>query len=132
MKNKLLILIGIFVFVQFGFSLSCFFPYYKIEDGTIMYYGGSNKVMLEKFDIETFEGLDRAFGKDKNHVYFTGKIIEKIDAKTFEIVSRYEPKPIPNSPWGIGCQTSYITEFKDKNGTYKLEDFQSGKLKLKE
>ena len=49
MKKKLLILLGMFVFFQFGFSLSCFFPYYKIEDGTIMYYGGSNKVMLEKF-----------------------------------------------------------------------------------
>ncbi len=86
---------------------------------------------MKNVNIETFKDLDGNFGKDKNHIYYTGKILKKIDAKTFEIVSNYIP--IPDDPvWGIGCQTSYITEFKDKNGTYKLEDIQSGKLKLEE
>ena len=131
MKKKLLILAGILVFFQFGFSLSCFFPHYEVKGDTVMFNGGSNKVMMGNVDIETFKDLDGIFGKDKNHVYYVGKILKNIDTKTFEIVSKYIP--IPDDPvWGIGCQTSYITEFKDRNGTYKLEDIQNGKLKLEE
>ena len=131
MKKKLLILAGILVFFQFGFSLSCFFPHYEVKGDTVMFNGGSNKVMMGNVDIETFKDLDGLFGKDKNHVYYTGKTLKNIDAETFETVSKYIP--IANDPiWGIGCQVSYIIEFKDKNGTYKLEDIQSGKLKLEE
>ena len=39
MKNKLLILAGLFMFFQFGFSLSCFFPYYSIDQGKVNYIG---------------------------------------------------------------------------------------------
>ena len=131
MKKKLLILAGMFIFFQFGFSLSCFFSHYELKDNTAIYNGLNEKVTMKNVNIETFKDLDGNFGKDKNHIYYTGKILKKIDAKTFEIVSNYIP--IPDDPvWGIGCQTSYITEFKDKNGTYKLEDIQSGKLKLEE
>ena len=129
MKKKLLILAGMLVFFQLGFSLKCFFPSYMLKDKAIIYHGLDGKVTIKNVDIETFEDLDGYFGKDKNHIYYDGKILENIDAKTFEVISKY--LPIANDPvWGIGCQTSYITEFKDKNGTYKLEDIQSGKLKL--
>ena len=131
MKKKLLILAGMLVFFQLGFSLSCFFSHYELKDKTVIYNGLDEKVTMKNVDIETFKDLDGNFGKDKNHIYYTGKILKNIDTKTFEIVSKYIP--IPDDPvWGIGCQTSYITEFKDKNGIYKLEDIQSGKLKLEE
>ena len=129
MKKKLLILAGMFIFFQFGFSLSCFFSHYELKDNTAIYNGLNEKVTMKNVNIETFKDLDGNFGKDKNHIYYTGKILKNIDTKTFEVVSKYIP--IPDDPvWGIGCQTSYITEFKDKNGVYKLEDIQSGKLKL--
>ena len=131
MKKKLLILAGMFIFFQFGFSLSCFFSHYELKDNTAIYNGLNEKVTMKNVNIETFKDLDGNFGKDKNHIYYTGKILKNIDTKTFEVVSKYIP--IPDDPvWGIGCQTSYITEFKDKNGTYKLEDIQNGKLKLEE
>ena len=129
MKKKLLILAGILVFFQLGFSLKCFFPSYVFKDKAVIYNGLDGKVTMENVDIETFEDLDGYFGKDKNHIYFDGKILKNIDVKTFEVTSNYIP--IANDPiWGIGCQTSYITEFKDKNGIYELEDIRSGKLKL--
>ena len=131
MKKKLLILAGMLVSFQLGFSLSCFFSHYELKDNIVIYNGLDEKVMMKNVDIETFKNLDGNFGKDKNHIYYRGKILKNIDSKTFEIVSKYIP--IPDDPvWGIGCQTSYITEFKDKNGIYKLEDIQSGKLKLEE
>ena len=129
MKKKLSILLGMLIFFQLGFSLSCFFSHYELKDNTAIYNGLNEKVTMENVDIETFEDLDGYFGKDKNHIYYDGKILKNIDVKTFEVISKY--LPIANDPiWGIGCQTSYITEFKDKNGIYKLEDIQSGKLKL--
>ena len=87
---------------------------------------------MEKVDFETFKELDKNLGKDKNHVYYEGKIIKDIDTETFEIISWYEPKPIEGSPWGLGCQYRYIEKFKDKNGTYELKDIRNGKLKLEE
>ncbi len=129
MKKKLLILIGIFAFFQFGLSLSCarILHYYEEKDGKIIYVG-EDQLVINKADIKTFQDLDGFFGADNNYIYYKGKKVNNIDVKTFEIVSWNELKPDPI--WGTGCQTSYITEFKDKNGTYKLEDIQNGKLKL--
>ena len=123
MKKKLLILAGLFMFFQFGFSLSCFFPHYSFAEKKVTYIGLGEKIDVDKADIETFKDLDGAFGIDKNNVYYLGKVLKKIDRQTFEVTARYIP--VPNDPvWGIGCQTSYITEFKDKNGVYKLEDIK--------
>ena len=128
MKNKLLILAGLFMFFQFGFSLSCFFPHYSIDGSKISYVGLEGNLVLEEVDIETFKTLDEAFAADKNHIYYMGKPVKSIDRETFEATAWYIP--VPEDPvWGIGCQTSYITEFKDKNGVYKLEDLKNGKLK---
>ena len=40
MKKKLLILLGMFVFFQFGFSTSCNFSGYEKRDNKIFYYEG--------------------------------------------------------------------------------------------
>lgn len=131
MKRKFFILAGIFMFFQFGFSLSCFFPHYEISGDTIMYNGGASNTKLKNADVKTFKELDTLFGTDKNRVYYRGKHIKNIDRETFEIVSRFIP--VSDDPvWGIGCQTSYIETFKDKNGVYSLEDIMNGKLKLEE
>ena len=127
MKNRLLVILGVFIFFQFGYSLSCFFPHYRVIEQSIVFYGGSSEVVMKNADINTFKDLDGFLGKDKNTVYYLGKPLKNIDAATFEIVNRYVP--IANDPvWGIGCQTQYITEFKDKNGVYNLEDIKSGKI----
>ena len=121
MKKKLFILAGLFMFFQFGYSLSCFFPHYRLGEKKVTYIGLGEQVNVDKADIETFKDLDGVFGADKNYVYYLGKPLKNIDRNTFEVTGRYIP--VPNDPiWGIGCQTSYITEFKDKNWAYKLED----------
>lgn len=128
MKGKLLILAGLFMFFQLGFSLSCFFPYYQITEKEVIYIGLQEKRTVEKADIESFKMLDGAFAVDKDYVYYLGKPLENIDRTTFEITDWFIP--VPNDPvWGIGCQTQSIIEFKDKNGTYKLEDLRNKKLK---
>ena len=42
MKKKLLILAGMFIFFQFGFSLSCFFPHYEIKGDIVIFNGGTH------------------------------------------------------------------------------------------
>ena len=123
MKKKLLILAGLFIFFQLGFSLSCFFPHYNFADGKITYIGLGEKWEVEGADIETFKQLDNVFGIDKNYVYYLGKPLKNIDRDTFEPTAWFIPRST-DPVWGIGCQTSHITEFKDKNGVYKTEDFK--------
>lgn len=131
MKRKLLILAGLFMMFQFGFSLSCSRPSYERKND-IIFFGGS---VLKNVDIETFEILgnpyEESFAKDKNNIYYAGKIMKGVDSQSFEIISRYEPvawHPI----WGVKCQVPYIEKFKDKNGEYSLEDVRSGKIELEE
>ena len=129
MKNKLRILIGIFIFSHFIFSYTCIKTGYLKKRNEIFYNDGFELKQLSKVDANTFKQIYSFIGRDKNHVYYVGEILKNIDTKTFEVVSKYIP--IPDDPvWGIGCQISYITEFKDKNGTYSLEDIQNGKLEL--
>jgi hypothetical protein len=131
MKKKLLILAGIFIFFQFGYSLKCFFPHYKLEGKKLVYIGLDEKTAVNTADIETFKELDEAFGIDKDHVYYEGKILRNIDSKTFEVTGNHIP--VADDPiWGIECQTSYITEFKDKNGIYRTEDIKNGKIKTRD
>ena len=127
MKKKLLILAGILVFFQFGFSSNCVSPNYELKDKTIIYNNGVEKVTMRNVDAETFEHLDGYFGRDKNHVYYIGKILGNIDVKTFETVDKVTPSLSKKE-----CPSSLIMEFKDKNGTYGLSDIWSGELKLEE
>ena len=130
MKKKLLILAGMLIFFQFGFSLSCaqISYYYDVKDGKVNYIVGNQELPVSKADAGTFKKLDNFFGMDINHVYYQDKIISNIDIKTFEVLEWSNPKSDPI--WGTGCKSAYISHFKDKNGVYSLEDIQNGKLKL--
>lgn len=132
-KKRLLILVVMIISFKFGFSTSCVFSHYVITDGIVVYTGvGDNKV-LKGVDIETFKGLDQVFAADKNKVYYLGKHLKDIDAGTFEVIGYAQIADEKNlERWILGCQSQNIKEFKDKNGTYKLEDIQTGKLKLEE
>ena len=128
-EKKLMILVGLFMMFQFGYSLRCAYPYYKIENKDVIYNNYGKIIELKKVDLETFKKLDNTLGIDKNNVYYRGKIIKNVDAESFEIVSWY--KPVATHPfWGVGCKVPYIESFKDKNGTYELKDIQNGKLQL--
>ena len=62
MKKKLLILAGLFMFFQLGFSLSCFFPHYSTDKGKIVYIGLGERKIAEEADTETFKELDHGEG----------------------------------------------------------------------
>ena len=133
MRKKLMILVGVFLVFQFGYSLSCVGSYYRVVDGVLRYTGAGQNRIVKDVDSKTFERLDWAFAKDKNRVYYLGQNIKNIDAETFEVIREYEPlssidikSPPPR------CEPPNITKFKDKNGTYELKDIQNGKLKLEE
>ncbi|WP_438424730.1 DKNYY domain-containing protein [Aquimarina macrocephali] len=99
---------------------------------------GSDLRKLESADIETFEYLDFAYGKDKNHVYFQDQIIDidiqhyklnkngfiydnkniyhyqkkiDLDANTFEVISYESETNVFLGPFVLV----------DKHGKYKYE-----------
>ena len=121
MKKKLLILVGIFVFFQFGFSLDCMVTGYEKENNKVYYHSSKKgeKIELEKADFKSFEVIEavnfKSLARDKNHVYYAGKLLDFIDIKSFEVLEEIKPELGP--VWGYGCRTSnYI--LKDKNGVY--------------
>ena len=124
-------LAGIIVVFNIGYSIKCFIPHYDIREEKIYYNDspGKKNEVSKKVDIKTFKTLDKDFAKDKNYVYFKGKIIKNIDPNTLEVLEWFDsPDPI----WGYSCNPIIVLKFKDKNGEYKLEDIQTGKLKLEE
>ena len=132
MRNKLLILISLPIFFQLGISC-CSASEYKIENGKIFWKQDLKvKQELKDVDLKTFEDLDGSvklnahFAKDKNNIYYQGKVIKELDSKTFEVVKRN----IPTKGDPRGDCVNYIKIFKDKNGIYQLEDIQKGVLEL--
>ena len=81
---------------------------------------------MEEADKETFEILSLEYAKDKNNIYYQGKVIKELDSKTFEVVKRN----IPTKGDPRGDCVNYIKIFNDKNGIYQLEDIQKGVLEL--
>lgn len=63
-------------------SKYCYTYTYRIKDG-IIYYKDVKLVA----DPKTFETINCALGKDKNKVFYKGKLIEQSDAATFEVIS---------------------------------------------
>ncbi len=121
--KKIIILLGTLIFFQFGFSLSCIYRGYKIEEGKVYYYKGQNKIELGKADSQTFEVIRSVnysiLAKDKKNVYYDGKLLENVNSKTFFIIE--EIVPPDKGPWKYGCGSSgYI--IKDKNKTYELKE----------
>lgn len=123
MKKSLLILAGMFIFAQGSFSLSCMYRGYEKEVNKVYYLKGTQKIELTNADFDTFEVIRAVnysiLAKDKNNVYYDGKLLKEIDAKTFLIMEEIIPKD--KDPWKYGCGASgYIIE--DKSKTYKLEE----------
>ena len=131
MKNKLLVFLGILVFFQFSFSLTCMkLNYYEVGKDKVVYKRLQEDLSVEvkNADRDSFKTLDEYIGIDKNFVYYKGKKIKNIEAESFEITKRSAPKYF--SPSGVVCIAPDIEEFKDKNGVYEIEDIKNGKLKL--
>ncbi|ACZ07766.1 Uncharacterised protein [Sebaldella termitidis] len=127
MIRKLMILAGLFMMFQFGFSLSCSMPRrYEIKENDILYSG----ISVKGVDKSSFKKLDINLAKDKNNIYYRGKNLKNLDLETFKVVSWYEP--VPHPVWGMSCKFRYIERFRDKNGEYGIEDISDGELKLEE
>ena len=123
MRKNLLIIIGILILGQLGFSLDCIYRGYKIENNEVHYLNGNSYIKLENADYKTFEVVDSVnysiLGKDKDHVYYQGKLLPNINEKTFKILEEITP-PV-QKVWGYGCGASgYIIE--DGEQRYILEE----------
>ena len=132
MRKKLYILAILLMTFSFGFSTSCVSSYYIVNSDGVVFT--RDNVTLKDVDIKTFRILNWAFAMDKNKVYYLGKHLKDIDAGTFEIIRDNKKRTneiiLDDYPRCGGDST--IKKFKDKNGTYELEDIQTGKLKLEE
>ena len=73
---------------------------YKVEDDKVYYEywnegSGQNKRLIDQADAKTFQKLsfdcdcDFEFGKDKNHLFIDGELINNIDPNTFKFVGNY-------------------------------------------
>ena len=73
---------------------------YTVENGKVFYNSwnegsGNNIVELSQADAKTFTSFETEcdcnmkFGKDKNHLFINGKLIENIDPKTFKYLGNY-------------------------------------------
>ncbi|MBP9478728.1 MAG: DKNYY domain-containing protein [Sebaldella sp.] len=104
--------------------------YVNVEKQKVIYYKSKDTGEIVKIkDYKTFVIIDQNFAKDKKKVYYQGKVVKNLDSKTFQetVIETIEPAPNLN---GTYSQSSRIWLFKDKNGTYSLEDIQNGKLEL--
>ena len=139
MKGKLFILTGIIVFSGFGFSTSCNFYLYEQKDNKIIYSEGITPGMhskktneVRKADVKTFAMLDRSgLAKDKNNLYYMGKIVRGIDGSTLEVVSKHNENYLAETT-AAHCFSPYVKEVKDKNGNYLIEDIRAGMYELAE
>ncbi|MEX2410685.1 MAG: DKNYY domain-containing protein [Candidatus Paceibacterota bacterium] len=73
---------------------------YQVEDDKVYYEywnegSGQNKRLLEQADANSFEPISFdcdcsfEFGRDKNHLFINGTIIENIDPLTFDFLGNY-------------------------------------------
>lgn len=92
MKRNLFILSGIKksafgLFIMFSIinmSLSIYRLHYEIKEGKVFY---NNENTEEVYDFETFKILNATYDRDKNHVYYSGKILDNAEAESFEVLS---------------------------------------------
>lgn len=56
----------------------------RIETEIVGYDGNSFKVLRGVFSMDALLGFDNPFAKDRNHVYYRGKIMEGADPATFK------------------------------------------------
>ncbi|MBV4358883.1 DKNYY domain-containing protein [Pinibacter aurantiacus] len=73
---------------------------YKVEGDSVYYEywnegSGQNKRLIEQADAKTFQKLtfdcncNFEFGKDKDHLFMNGELIESIDPNTFKFIGNY-------------------------------------------
>ena len=123
--KKILILGALFVFVQVGFSGSCIYLLYEKKNNKVFYAEAENIQLVQKADYKTFEMLDSGgAARDKKNFYYKGKIVKGIDMPTFEIVS-IQSNDSGKAGRLVKCYTPYITEIKDKNGTYSITELEA-------
>ena len=129
-RKKLFMLVGFIVLSQFIFSIRCFIPHYSRNDKNEIFYKTSvnGEKILKNVDLNTFKNIDSNFAIDKNHLYFTGEVLNDIDVETFEVVEWWRPEFDP--VWGNVCNPSKVLKFKDKNGIYNIEDVKQMLLEL--
>ena len=69
---------------------TAFFQFAKSEDDVYVFeFDGietTTKIKLKNSDPKTFEVIGQVFAKDKNNVYYFGKIKRTFDSKTFEFL----------------------------------------------
>ena len=89
----------IFILLTLSILTSCRRGY-KVEGDKVYYESwnegsGQNKRIIEKADAKTFQELklesdaDFEFGKDKNHLFINGELINNIDPETFQYIGNY-------------------------------------------
>jgi hypothetical protein len=125
MKKKCLIFLLLMSLSQFVFGLNCYYRGYVKKNTKIYYikFGSITEEEIESADYETFKVIKSVnyslLAHDKDNVYYNGKLLQDIDAKTFKIIKELKPKFQPIL--GYGCESSgYIIE--DKGKRYELRE----------
>ena len=70
------------------FPCSPIFYDYMIADGKVYYEPGKKEI--PGVDLATFKKINTYFAKDKNRVYYLGKVIEGADSETFKFLGGYK------------------------------------------
>lgn len=73
------------------FMASCTYRGYKNDGKTVTFHSYDPKLLIPyseevNADPNTFESLSDLYGRDKNHVYYWGKVVDGIDAASFRII----------------------------------------------
>ena len=113
MKNKLFLLLGMLLLIQFSFSNACMRGY-RIKNKKVYYMISHNKIKeMKEVDYKSFEIISLSLAKDEKKVYYYGEVVNNVNPKTYKIVSISEK-------YNFECvDASYILE--DNGKIYHLE-----------
>ena len=133
MKKKLVFLFFIML-NSTNFADECLRLFYEKKDNKVFYVEIGNRTEIKGVNYKTFEMLDKnGAARDKRNFYYKGKRLKGIDMSTFEISSVQNTSQFScNSHYvtkvkaeNIGHLPVYITEIKDKNGRYSIEEIEA-------
>ncbi len=89
MRRRLVVLVGVFLVFQFGFSNACGMRY-KLEKGKIYYYNNfKDRIEIKEVNYKTFEIISNTLAKDTNNIYYLGEKVNGVNSKTFKITKEY-------------------------------------------
>jgi len=109
----------LFLAVLSAFSFACTKDItggYEVKDGTVIFHQGmrglsKKSFLVEGADANTFEALDRFYGRDESQAYYNGKVISGSDGRSFKIIETpytsdnhnvyYSGKAISDNPDGF-------------------------------